>query len=85
MTASKFDSDPEAIAWAREKILRAVGQAEQFEQHNRDTGSLEWAERWRITAKFMRQKLLGGKGCVIAAFDERLPEMTQATSGKVPR
>lgn len=83
MTASRFDTDPEAIAWAREKIQRAVQQAEQFEKHNRETGSPEWAERWRITAQFMQRKLLGGKGCVIAAFDERLPEITRQTGGEV--
>ena len=77
MTASRFDSDREAIAWAREKIQRAIAQAEQLEQHTRDAGATEWAERWRLTGEFMRAKLLGRKGCVIAAFDERLPEATR--------
>lgn len=71
---SRFDTDPAAIAWARGKIQHAVERAEQFQKHNTDTGSPEWAERWRITAAYMRRTLLGGKGCVIAAFDERLPE-----------
>lgn len=71
---SRFDTDPDAIAWARAKIQHAVERAEQFQKHNTDTGSPEWAERWRITAAYMRRTLLGGRGCVIAAFDERLPE-----------
>lgn len=74
VTGSRFDADPEAIAWARAKIEHAIDRAEELEKHNRGTGSPEWAERWRITAKFMRMKLLGGQGCVIAAFDDRLPE-----------
>ena len=74
MTASKFDSDPEAVAWAREKIQRAVAQAEELEKHAQGTGQPQIAERWRVTVQFMRMKLLGGRGCVIAAFDERLPE-----------
>lgn len=71
---SRFDTDPDAIAWARGKIQQCVERAEQFQKHNTDTGSPEWAERWRITAAYMRRTLLGGRGCVIAAFDERLPE-----------
>lgn len=74
---SRFDSDPDAIAWARGKIQQYVERAEAFQKHNTDTGSPEWAERWRITAAYMRRTLLGGKGCVIAAFDERLPEWVE--------
>lgn len=76
---SRFDTDPDAIAWARRKILRAVERAEGFEKHNTEAGSADadWAARWRVTAQFMRRTLLGGRGCVIAAFDERLPEITK--------
>jgi len=71
---SRFDSDPDAIAWARLKLERYVERAEAFEKHARDSGNATWAGHWRITATYMRRTLLGGKGCVIAAFDERLPD-----------
>ena len=74
---SRFDTDPDALAWARGKIQHAVERAEQFQKHNTDGCDPEWAERWRITAAYMRRTLLGGRGCVIAAFDERLPEWVE--------
>lgn len=82
---SRFDTDPDAIEWARAKILRYVERAEQFEKHARDAGNPEMAAHWRITATFMRRTLLGGRGCVIAAFDARLPAMTRAMDGEAPR
>lgn len=71
---SRFDSDPEAIAWAREKIKWAVRAAERHEKHANDARDLKSGQRWHIVAGFMRRTLLGGQGCAIAAFDERLPE-----------
>lgn len=74
---SRFDSDPDAIAWARGKIQQYVERAELFEKHAREAHNLEMAAHWRITAAYMRRTLLGGRGCVIAAFDERLPEWVE--------
>lgn len=74
---SRFDTDPDAIAWARGKIQQYVERAEAFQKHAREAHNLEMAAHWRITATFMRRELLGGRGCVIAAFDERLPDMVK--------
>lgn len=71
---SRFDSDPDAIAWARAKIQQTVERAELFEKHATERGQADMAARWRLAAQVMRRDLLGGRGCVIAAFDERLPE-----------
>lgn len=74
---SRFDLDPDAIEWARRKIRHYVDRAAGFEQHCRETGNTEGETRWRTVRQFMDQTLLGGKGCVIAAFDERLPEWAE--------
>lgn len=70
-----FDRDPEALAWARAKIQRHIDQCAQFEQQGAERGDPELALRWRRTKNYMRMKFIGGRGCVIASFDERLPEM----------
>ena len=74
---SRFDTDPAALAWARQKIQQTVERAEQFEKHATERGQVDMAARWRLAAQVMRRDLLGGKGCVIAGFDERLPEITR--------
>lgn len=81
---SPYDCDSEAIAWAREKIRRVIERADQFERHANDSGSLQVGARWRTAAGFMRRTLLGGQGCVIAAFDNRLPEWVRAVGGAAP-
>lgn len=74
---SRFDTDPDAVEWARRKIRRYVDRAAGFERHCRETGNTEGETRWRTVRQFMDQNLLGGKSCVIAAFDERLPDMVK--------
>ncbi|MER7815612.1 hypothetical protein [Streptomyces sp. NPDC096153] len=73
---ARYDRDPEAIAWARRKVERSVDMAEQGSREARLDD--EQRERWRFAAWFMRREFLGsGEGCVITAFDERLPEWTR--------
>lgn len=72
---SRFDDDPDALAWARLKIQHAVDRATGFEAHCRETGNKSGEVNWRTVRQFMSQTLIGGRGCVIGAFDERLPEM----------
>lgn len=73
---SRFDTDPDALAWAREHIQRYIDRATGFEAHCRETGNPQGETNWRTVRQFMTQTLIGGKGCVIAAFDQRLPEIT---------
>lgn len=78
---SRFDSDPEAIAWARSKVKWAVRQAELFEKQANDARNPKSGQRWHLVAGYMRRALLGGQGCAIAAFDERLPEWVGRING----
>lgn len=77
---SPYDADPQAIAWARERILYAIAKAEDA-GNNRDLAP-EVRERWRGTAYYMRHELLGEGKTMPGPFDERLPAWTErATSG----
>lgn len=78
---SRFDMDPEAIAWARGKIqatiARYVALADRAiaEGHPRKAG--EWQ---RITAAIEPDLL--GRGDRIGSFDERLPGLEKAAGAR---
>ena len=42
------------------------------------------AARWHLVTTFMRSRLIGGDGCVVAAFDARLPKWVAALKGGTP-
>jgi len=72
---ARFDSDPDALAWARAYVQRRIIQFRQFEAKARDRGDEEMASRWRRHANLLQMDFIGGTGCVIAAFDERKPSL----------
>lgn len=77
-----YDRDPEAIAWARRKIERSIDMAD---RGSRESETGEQRERWRFAAWFMRREFIGsGEGCVITAFDERLPAHRARMDTAVP-
>lgn len=71
--AHNLNADPEALAWARAKVERVRDKCRRFEADARNQGRTESATQWRRFAKFLEMEFIGGKGCVIAAFDERRP------------
>ncbi|MEV6504831.1 hypothetical protein AB0M61_01750 [Streptomyces sp. NPDC051642] len=79
-----FDRDPEALAWVRAKIQRHVDWLASAERETAAKGDREGAVRWRFAKNVMVRKLLGGTGCVIASFDERLPEHLARVDRAVP-
>lgn len=72
---SKFDLDPEALAWARTKVEKFIKKMRNFEEQasHGDPYSPERERQWRVFGNIVRMDLIGGEGCVIALFDERLP------------
>lgn len=70
-----FDRDPEALAWARKKIQHHIDKAADFERQATAGNRPETASQWRRIKNYMSMRLIGGTGCSIASFDERLPEM----------
>ena len=83
---SRFDHDPDALAWARAKVQQYIGYLADFERQATDMGDPNAAHAFRVVQAHMARQLTGCEGCTIAAFDERLPEwrarMDQAGEGE---
>lgn len=76
-----YDLDPAALAWARQKIQRHIDKLDAWHAEvavRLADADIEKARRWREIAFYMRRAFIGGEGCVIAAFDERLPKVKNA-------
>lgn len=69
-----FDRDPEALAWARTKLQHHIDKLARWEQQAGEQDKTEQAAHWRRVKHYLLRSFIGGRGCVIAAFDERLPE-----------
>jgi hypothetical protein len=80
---SRYDSDPEALAWAREKIQRRIEHYRKFERQAAERGTSD-PDSWRRIAWAMERDFIGGEGCVIAAFDERLPDLVKLLDESQP-
>jgi len=71
---SRYDRDPDALAWARAKVQCEIDRFRDFERQATEQGKTDPLQ-WRKMANMLRRGFIGGQGCVIAAFDERLPEV----------
>lgn len=75
---SRYDRDPEALAWARGKIEAVAKRYEAFADRAAAEGRDEQAAEWRAMATAVRHDLTGGgQGSPIASFDERLPALEE--------
>lgn len=81
---SRYDQDPEAIAWARAKILAEIERAEQSAADLFAVGDPE-ADRWTFLARHLRRWFLGDTtSAVMGRFDERLPALHTAADNARP-
>jgi hypothetical protein len=80
----RFDRDPEALAWARAKVQHALDRLANFEKQAAAEGSHDQATGLNLAQLSLRRTLIGGQGCVIGAFDERLPEHRALLDRAVP-
>lgn len=81
---NRYDADSEALAWARAKVQAEIDRARGFAEAARAAHDPEHADLWQRIANRMQRTLIGGEGCVIAAFDERLPDLAKAIDGALP-
>lgn len=72
---ARFDRDPAALAWARAKVQREVDKLSGWQTIDAAGGEPERSEQWRRHVNHLKRTFIGGDGCVIAAFDERLPQV----------
>ena len=70
---SRFDSDPDALAWARQKIQHEIDRFADWERKDTEAGEIDRAMQWRKMRNMLVRQFVGTGGCVIAGFDERLP------------
>jgi hypothetical protein len=68
----RYETDPKALAWAREAVQRQVDRCREFKAQATERGDAEGARSWHRHANLLEMQLLGSSGCVITAFDERL-------------
>lgn len=82
MSVTRFDFDPEALAWARSKV-----EAERDRWRNsaqREGIDPEVAVRYRRFSNLLDTQLIGGEGCVITPFDARRPDILRAVGVSAP-
>lgn len=84
MAYSRFDRDPEALAWARTKVQDEIDRCRKFAESARAAGQPEQSEMWRRLANRMQRMFIGGEGCVMGYFDERLPALARAVDSALP-
>lgn len=77
----RFDRDPEALAWARANVQHHIDRLAAWEEQATEKGEQEQAMQCRRMRNFLDRSFIGGRGCVIAAFDERLPAHRELLDG----
>jgi hypothetical protein len=80
----KYDTDPEALAWARAGVQGLVDKMRRFERQAAEQGTTDPAQ-WRKIANIVESHLIGGKGCVIATFDERRAKLAPIIAEAIER
>ena len=76
----KYDTDPEALAWARERVQGFIDKMRRFEEQAKHSEPYapERERQWRVFGNMLQDSFIGGSGCVIAAFDERMVTLAPA-------
>jgi hypothetical protein len=85
MTAglSRYDQDPDALAWARAKVRELESRWRKFADDARFSGDTRNADRWTWLANGVRNDLLGGGATVLGAFDERRASLPPVPDGEL--
>jgi hypothetical protein len=81
---SRYDTDPDALAWARAKVQHHIERLVEFERQADTKGDIDKARGLAIARRSTEQLLIGGEGCVIGAFDARRPDFTRAVDSALP-
>ena len=71
---SRFDRDPEALAWARAKVQAYIDRLADFEEQARAKKDPATEMGCGISRLLAERHFLGDGGCVIGVFDERMPD-----------
>lgn len=79
----KYDTDPEALAWARDRVQGFIEKMRRFEEQAKhaDPAAPERERQWRVFGNMLQDAFIGGSGCVVAAFDERMVTLAPVIAG----
>lgn len=81
---SKYDTDPEALAWARAKVEEFMDRLAQFEKQAKADYNTITEYGCGVARALAQRHFLGDGGCTIGAFDERLPDFVKSVDGAIP-
>lgn len=82
---SRYDTDPEALAWARAKVQHYIDRLAKFEEQAAGNHRTDQARGLAVARRSAEQTLIGVDGsCTIGAFDERLPDFTRSIDAAIP-
>jgi hypothetical protein len=79
---TRYDRDPEALAWARAKVREYIDRLADFEQQAKADSSGITAYGCGVARLLAERHFLGDGGCTIGVFDERRPGMAPASSAE---
>lgn len=82
--SSRYDYDPEALAWARTKVQDYIDRLADFEQQAKAKDDPLTAHGCGVANLLAQRHFLGDGGCTIGAFDERLPDFARAIDNALP-
>lgn len=76
-----FDRDPAVLAWARTKVQDYLDRLADCEQQAKEQGDPITRYGCEVARHLAERQFLGDGGCVVGAFDERLPDIGQRGDG----
>lgn len=71
---SKFDHDPEALAWARAKVQAYIDQLANWQEEANERGATAKGLAFGAARRLAQHRFLGDGGCTIGVFDQRMPD-----------
>ena len=81
---SRFDRDPEALAWARSKVQAYVDRLADFEKQAGEKRDPLTANGCAVSRLLAQRHFFGDGKCTIGVFDERMPQMADAIDNAIP-
>jgi hypothetical protein len=78
VVSERYVPDQAAVDWARAAVERVLARMEEHHAWQEANRPLAQAQGYQMAMRWLRRELIGGQGCVIAAFDQRRPEVEKA-------
>jgi hypothetical protein len=79
-----YDREPDALAWARQKIHHYIDLLATFEGQAKASADPATATGCAVARLLAERHFLGDGGCTIGAFDERRPRYLDSPNAPSP-